>query len=293
MSRRLHAETRHLKLIAKELDITPSQMKLLGCGSGTIRYRFDGEKRSIFLKIAPAHVAHGIIQSECDGLIALSTYVKTPEIIGQGKVDGFCWLGLGWLSLSPKSEIAAARLGTQVAMMHKKTANRYGWEHDNWIGTTTQRNLWESHWSTFFLKNRLEPQLQLVAGKNANRIVKMADRLRVAVAEVLKKHNPKASLLHGDLWGGNWGALTDATPVLFDPAIHYADRECDLAMTELFGGFPDSFYEAYERIWPLSEGYERRRNIYALYHVLNHFNMFGVAYESQCLALIQEINKSA
>ncbi len=102
-------------------------------------------------------------------------------------------------------------------------------------------------------------------------------------------YQPVASLLHGDFWGGNAGALPDGTPVIFDPAVHYGDRETDIAMAELFGGFPDSFYAAYREAWPLDSGYELRKPLYNLYHVLNHFNLFGTGYLGQARRMIDKL----
>jgi fructosamine-3-kinase len=122
------------------------------------------------------------------------------------------------------------------------------------------------------MERRMRPQIEL-AGKHGF-------DLALPCLKLLEGHKPQPSLLHGDLWGGNAG-FTAEGPVLFDPAVYYGDREADLAMTELFGGFPQEFYSSYNKIWPLDDGYERRKHLYNLYHLLNHLNLFGSSYLAQ------------
>ena len=161
-------------------------------------------------------------------------------------------------------------MGRMVAALHRNTSDRYGWETDNWIGLSPQPNGWSDDWAGFFWDMRLMPQLR---------------RAGIAIDErktkrILEGHRPKASLLHGDLWSGNAG-FTPQGPVIFDPAVYYGDREADLAMTELFGGFPAPFYSSYRKEFPLEPGYERRKHLYNLYHLLNHLNLFGGGYRAQ------------
>src|SRR5439155_724376 len=136
-------------------------------------------------------------------------------------------------------------------------------------------------WSDFWREARLEPQLEL-ARKNGmgKSLLRKGEQLAEAVPGLLTDHTPIASLLHGDLWSGNAGFLADGTPVLFDPAVYWGDREADLAMTELFGGFPQAFYSAYAGAAPLDPGYAVRKALYNLYHVLNHANLYGVGGEA-------------
>ena len=158
-----------------------------------------------------------------------------------------------------------------LAKLHRTTGPRFGWHRDNWIGGTPQTNTWHDGWAGFFRECRIEPQLAL-ARKNGYPLTFSSDLLR--------GHEPRPSLLHGDLWSGNAGFI-DEGPVIFDPAVYYGDREADLAMTELFGGFPLEFYAAYEKAYPLDAGYEQRKHLYNLYHLLNHLNLFGSGYLAQ------------
>ncbi len=166
-----------------------------------------------------------------------------------------------------------AALGRMLATLHRQSGPRFGWHRDNWIGRSPQANAWADDWNEFWWTRRLEPQLR--------RAGLAADFLRNA----LRDHRPAPSLLHGDLWSGNAGFI-DEGPVLFDPAVYYGDREADLAMTELFGGFAPDFYAAYKAAFPLDAGYEQRKPLYNLYHLLNHLNLFGGGYRAQVEATL-------
>jgi len=167
-----------------------------------------------------------------------------------------------------------------LAALHRRQAARFGWARDNTIGATPQANGWCESWTMFWRERRLAPQLALAA-RNGYRIDVPP------VWRLLEGHEPAPSLLHGDLWSGNAGFLPDGAPVLFDPAVYYGDREADLAMTELFGGFPGEFYCAYNAAWPLASGYQQRKPLYNLYHLLNHLNLFGGGYLTQVRAALR------
>lgn len=165
-----------------------------------------------------------------------------------------------------------------LAAAHRQPAPHFGWARDNYIGSTLQKNAWCDDWAQFWRERRMRPQLEM-AGFDVD---------VGALDQWLENHKPQPSLLHGDLWSGNVG-FTQTGPVVFDPAVYYGDREADLAMTELFGGFPREFYQAYDEAFPLAEGYDKRKHLYNLYHLLNHLNLFGRGYLGQvrsCLRLL-------
>ena len=181
------------------------------------------------------------------------------------------------------------RLGEQLAQLHRTTKDRFGWHRDNTIGLTPQHNDWSDDWVAFYREHRLGFQLRLAAEHG------FTGQLQEKGAQLLKRlpvyfddHRPRPSLLHGDLWGGNW-ASCDGEPVIFDPAVYYGDPETDLAMTRLFGGFGTAFYEAYEANAPLADGHRERCDLYQLYHVLNHLNLFGSAYLGRAQDLIRKL----
>jgi len=199
-------------------------------------------------------------------LQALGAIVRVPKILDRGAN----FILLEQLDLRRNGDWAA--LAQMLAKLHRQTAPRFGWHCDNWIGGTPQINTWHDDWAAFFRECRIQPQLEL-ARKNGFLI-------QFSSWELLKDHRPEPSLLHGDLWSGNAGFI-DEGPVIFDPAVYYGDREADLAMTELFGGFPREFYASYQKIYPLDAGYEQRKHLYNLYHLLNHLNLFGSGYLRQ------------
>lgn len=236
-------------------------------------------------------------EAEIDGLTALRATgaVRVPAVYGAGlAADGTAWLEVEYLELVALDRISGARLGTQLAELHRRTCMEpdatYGWPRDNFIGTTPQSNQSHRSWASFFAAERLRPQLALASHNGMERALRdQGERIAANLGAFFLDYQPAPSLLHGDLWSGNAGALPDGTPVIFDPALYRGDRETDLAMSELFGGFPESFYAAYRLAWPLDPGYETRKTLYNLYHVLNHFNMFGGGYLGQARRMIQKL----
>jgi fructosamine-3-kinase len=196
--------------------------------------------------------------------------MRAPLPLKCGVAGGRAYLLMEFLELGASADFAA--LGRMLAESHKGAGPRFGWQRDNYIGSTRQANGWMDDWGRFWLERRLRPQVE--AARAAGFEVEMPS------LEILERHAPQPSLLHGDLWSGNVG-FTPGGPAVFDPAVYYGDREADLAMTELFGGFPPEFYDAYRKTLPLADGYERRKHLYNLYHLLNHLNLFGAGYLGQ------------
>jgi protein-ribulosamine 3-kinase len=224
--------------------------------------------------------------AEADGLAALAAAgTRAPAVLCRGESGGEAFLVLEYLDLRPSGDYAA--LGRALALLHSARGELFGWQRDNYIGTTPQLNRRTLRWADFWRDARLGPQLELARRKGLGAsLLAKAERLIDALPRLLSDHAPSACLLHGDLWSGNTGFLEDGAPVLFDPAVYWGDREADVAMTELFGGFPQAFYSTYSAIAPLDSGYARRRPLYNLYHVLNHANLFGGGYASQAERMI-------
>src|SRR5512134_244456 len=202
--------------------------------------------------------------AEAEGLAALRPHIRVPQVLDRGMRSGKAFILLEHLDLRRSGD--HGELGRMLAALHRQTGARFGWARDNYIGLAPQQNGWYDDWTRFWRERRMLPQLDL-AKKNGFRLDEPPYRL-------LENHRPQPSLLHGDLWSGNAG-FTAEGPVVFDPAVYYGDREADLAMTELFGGFPKAFYRAYDKAFPLAPGYEERKHLYNLYHLLNHLNLFG------------------
>ena len=258
-------------------------------GGGCINQAFiiDDSQNAYFVKTNRDDLASMFV-AEAAGLneILASQSVRAPQPICPGVAEGQAYLVLEYLQLGSGDSRSAEDLGRQLAQMHRATRPHYGWDIENTIGSTPQINTWDDDWVRFFGQQRLRYQLQLTQDKT---MLGLGEQL-IAVLPAFFDQRIPASLLHGDLWGGNWGADENGRAVIFDPATYYGDRESDLAMTELFGGFPPRFYDAYRDAYPLdSAGYAVRKNLYQLYHILNHCNMFGGSYCGQANHMIQRL----
>jgi len=265
-----------------------------GAGGGCIHRSevfADGERRFFVKRNAPEAAA--MFRAEADGLgaLAASGALRLPRVVCQGANDDASWLVLEYLPLKALDRVSAVRLGEALAVQHRAPAgDAFGWPSDNFIGSTPQFNEPHGTWAYFFAERRLRPQLQLALTRGLDRpLFEAGERLVAGLAAFFVDETPRPSLLHGDLWSGNVAALPDGTPVIFDPAVYRGDREADIAMAELFGGFPESFYAAYRMAWPLSAGYETRKTLYNLYHILNHFNLFGGGYLGQARRMIERL----
>jgi len=232
-----------------------------------------------------------MFEAEVDGLreLKLAKAIRVPEILGCGIENGESFLELERFAFDRPTAETERQLGERLAELHRYTADRFGWFRDNTIGPTPQVNAWSDDWVSFFREQRLEFQLDLAAANGYSADVsKPGQKLSSKLADLFIGYEPDASLLHGDLWGGNWGSV-NGEPVIFDPAVYYGDRESDIAMTMLFGGFGKAFYAAYEKSWPMAAGHERRLKLYQLYHVLNHLNLFGRSYLARARQLLNDL----
>jgi protein-ribulosamine 3-kinase len=237
--------------------------------------------RAFFVKTQPASRLD-LFEAEAAGLaeLAAANAVRVPRVICHGVAAGQAYLVLESLSLQPHGD--AAQLGRQLAQQHRVSAAQFGGARDNWIGATPQPNAWMDDWVEFWRARRLGFQLKRAAQNGyGGALQRDGEALLARLEDLFAGYRPQPSLLHGDLWGGNHGYLDNGAPVIFDPAMYYGDRECDLAMSELFGGFAPRFHAAYREAWPLDAGYAVRRTLYNLYHILNHANLFGGGYAAQ------------
>lgn len=253
-------------------------------------FRVETDFGPVFVKTLPLSDGD-ILEAERDGLAALAATmtVRTPAVLASGIAGDDAWLALEWLDLRGLSAGTEQELGRALARLHRTTDDRHGWHRDNFIGRTPQLNARQAEWPTFFRDSRLAFQLRLAADAGFDgRLQDRGHRLLEVVPAFFTSYEPAPSLLHGDLWAGN-AAAVGGTPVIFDPAAYFGDRETDLAMTRLFGGYGRPFYEAYDREYPLDADYSGREPLYQLYHVLNHLNLFGSAYLSRAENLIDQL----
>jgi fructosamine-3-kinase len=259
-------------------------------GDISAAWRLETSSGPVFLKTGPAS-SRDMFAAEAEGLteLAAAGAVRVPGVVAFGVEGDTAFVAIEWLSFSAPAKDTESRLGEQLAQLHRTTRDRFGWHRDNTIGLTPQHNDWSDDWVAFYREQRLGFQLRLAAENGfTGRLQEQGAQLLRRLPAFFGEHRPRPSLLHGDLWGGNW-ASCDGEPVIFDPAVYYGDPETDLAMTRLFGGFGAAFYEAYEANAPLAHGHRERSDLYQLYHVLNHLNLFGSAYLGRAQDLIRKL----
>jgi protein-ribulosamine 3-kinase len=259
-----------------------------GCISNAYRITTH-DKTNYFLKYNSA-VSNDMFIKEANGLKELikSKAIRIPEVLEFGKD----YILLEYINSGNRKKNFSEEFGQRFANMHKFTSESFGYFEDNYIGSNIQNNIPDEQekvdWVSFYFNKRILFQLQL-----AEKFGNATEELRRGISKLEDRINQiittgdKPSLLHGDLWSGNYMIDENGSAVLIDPAVYYGHREADLGMTKLFGGFGAEFYEAYNESFPLEDGYEYRENIYKLYHVLNHLNLFGGSYYSQAMSLIK------
>lgn len=273
-----------------------SNQRAVGGGCINRGYALEGYQkadssstRTYFVKLNQA-AQLAMFEVEALGLqqMRVQPTIRVPEPICWGVAENSAYIVLEWIDLGRGDRQSWSAMGQQLAAMHRVTsANGFGWDRSNTIGSTPQVNNWTKDWAEFFTQHRIAYQFKLAQRRGGH--FPQQERLLTAIPELLANHQPQPALVHGDLWSGNAAVTATGEPVIFDPATYFGDREVDIAMTELFGGFPPEFYQGYSQAWPLDPGYDRRKTLYNLYHILNHFNLFGGSYEAQANRMIQQI----
>ncbi|WP_240485064.1 fructosamine kinase family protein [Aestuariibacter salexigens] len=252
-------------------------------------FKISDGKRRFFVKTNGANsIEH--FTAEAEGLAHLqqAEHFRVPRVICTGCVGEHSFLVLEHVTMHSGNEQNWYQFGQHLAHLHRHhTQQMYGWQEDNFIGVTPQPNRWDKKWSHFFAEQRIGYMLQLLA-ERGHKLVDIDNTVN-AVTRLLNGHAPESSMLHGDLWHGNTGFFKDS-PVLFDPAFYYGDRETDIAMTELFSKFPSAFYAGYHDVWPLSDDYQYRKSVYQLYHILNHALLFGEHYLQSAQATLKNLD---
>lgn len=280
------------KALAPALNGSVQQVTPVGGGCIANSCQVVTDRNVYFLKWGEGQVAASFV-AEAKGLRALrqaKAPLHIPKVLQVApeaeETPGF--LLLEWVEAGLKNKQFWERFGRGLAQMHRHTASQYGFEQANFIGSLPQVNKWKDHWPTFFWENRLEPQVRIAKEKGRwnNRWNRHLNRLSNRLGGWLPDQ-PAPSMLHGDLWSGNVMTDKNNAAVLIDPAVYYGHRETDLAMTELFGGFDHRFYAAYREAWPLEDAYVQRRDLYNLYHLMNHLNHFGSGYADSVETLLR------
>ena len=257
-----------------------------GCINSACEVKLSDERR-FFVK-SNAAAPPRFFACEAEGLEALAAAgtIRVPDVVARGATKaGEAFIVLERIASRSPAPDFYEELGRRFAELHRQAKNdRFGFERDNYIGSTLQLNRWMDDWTELWRRHRLAYQLDLARRQGGSDPVldRLGDRLLDRLDELLDEPAEEPCLLHGDLWSGNFMADETGAPVLIDPAVYYGRREADLAMTHLFGGFDRRFYDAYEEVWPLAPGSEERIEIYKLYHLLNHLNLFGGGYLASC-----------
>ncbi len=254
-------------------------------------YCLQGTDSSYFVKLNRTDTI-AMFAAESAGLteLAATRTVRVPSPVVHGTSEEHAFLVQEYIEFGPSSRISDRLFGQQLALLHQQRQPYFGWHRDNTIGSTPQPNTRHDDWISFWRCQRLRHQLNLAAIKGySGRLQTKGKQLCDKLALFFDGYQPQPALLHGDLWGGNAATDKHGNPVMFDPACYYGDREADLAMTELFGGFSQDFYAAYRETCPIDHGYTTRKTLYNLYHILNHLNLFGSGYQKQAENMIASL----
>ena len=276
---------------ATNTDFDIQSTKAISGGDINQAFLLQGQNTRYFVKFNRTELLE-MFAAEFSALteIAQTQTVKVPEPITFGKAESTSFLVLEFVQLKRASSQSERLLGEQLAKLHLQKQLFFGWHIDNTIGSTPQHNSRSQNWLDFWREQRLGLQLKLAAQKGYGlQLQDLGEKLSARLEDFFTDYTPQPSLLHGDLWGGNAAATQENQAIIFDPASYYGDREADLAMTELFGGFGRDFYAAYNDIWQLDTGYKTRKTLYNLYHILNHVNLFGGGYAAQARQMMAQL----
>jgi len=247
-------------------------------------------EKTVFVKLSKGLLV-GMLAAEAGGLheLAQSGAIRVPEVIRL--TEDFLILEFIPTAINPPTDFWS-KLGWQLTNLHAYSQKIPGFHKDNFIGRSPQKNHCTGSWKEFFWQRRLLPQWEMALQRGIPNTIKLHwQQLEILWPAPLEGSSPLASLLHGDLWSGNVLVCNNGDPVVIDPAVYYGDAEADLSLTYLFGGFPTSFYQAYHEIRPKCEGFARRQKVYQLYHLLNHFNLFGNSYTQSVESCLREITR--
>ena len=283
------AIARHIEQTSGRNYSVKQQQSLSG-GSINAAYLLTGENGKQYFVKTNHSGRLDMFEAESRGLQALasSNTLKVPKALCFGDDQEQSYIVMEYLEMSGRAD--QVTLGEQLAALHCVTTDQFGWDIDNTIGATHQPNAWMDNWLNFWRERRLGYQLQLAA-KNGygGELQSLGEKLLIEMPVLFTGREIKPSMLHGDLWGGNAAGLKDGTPVIFDPAFYYGDREADLAMTYVFGGFGPDFYASYQNAFPLDDGFAVRKTFYNIYHIINHLNMFGGGYHGQAIHMLEQV----
>jgi protein-ribulosamine 3-kinase len=266
------------------------ESRSIGGGCINEAYSLKTTAGNYFVKYNSAKEFPGMFGKEAAGLklLADTKTIAIPEVFGSGESGKLAYLLLQYIESGTSGRNFWNEFGSKLADLHRNTSENFGLEYDNYIGSLTQSNIWHSDFLSFFIEQRIEPQLKSARNKGVYSLsdTRYFDSLFKSLHNIIPSEKP--ALIHGDLWNGNFLLTSDGSPCLIDPAVYYGHREADIAMTQLFGGFQPEFYHAYNQAWPMENEWKKRMDIFNLYPLLVHVNLFGGGYTSQVLSIIRQ-----
>ena len=253
-------------------------------------FKVHTKKAIYFLKLNTANAYPAMFAKEAEGLQTLQerSSIKVPAVIAVGEYESWQWLLLEWIEKSAPSGGFWKVFGNGLGMLHQNTNLIFGWENDNYIGSLVQPNKQWDNWAAFYTNQRILPLTKQLFDVSSftKKEVEVAERLCTRFEEIFPAEKP--SLLHGDLWGGNFLVTGTGLPIIYDPAVYYGHREMDIGMTKLFGGFDSSFYDHYNESFPLEKDWLKRLPVTQLYPLLVHAVLFGGSYIRRCLDIMND-----
>lgn len=274
---------RRIMQALRQLEQNPKLRSIQSVSGGDINEAFfvETDLQQYFVKLNKKQPID-FLRFEMDGLrkISETQTIACPHVYALMEIDDIPLLVMEWIE-GRKTKDTETQLGENLAALHLHEGIHFGYEKQGYIGGLKQENALYDDWLTYYRDFRLKGQLE--RGRAEGRIANDRERRLEKLLEQLERwipSHPKKSILHGDLWGGNWMIGPEGTPFIIDPSVLYGDHEFELAFTELFGGFNDDFYQSYTSVFPLSDTYEERKELYQLYYLLVHLNLFGESYGS-------------
>jgi len=279
----------NIRLAVKDIFGQSAEVKsITSVSGGSISESFLAEindGKSLFIKKNEL-IPEGLFKCESNGLSALKSFgARVPEVYKVFTAEGYQYIIMQYIERTSPSKSSVYNFGRELAELHRKDAgDKYGFSENNYIGANRQFNDYSASWVSFFAEMRLGHQLKLAVNNKYfdEHEVDVFSKLIDKLGDIIPEDKP--SLVHGDLWGGNYINSAEGC-YLIDPAVYFGSREADIAMTELFGGFSNEFYRGYDDVYLLDKGYRERRDLYNLYHILNHLNLFGLSYKNQALSI--------
>jgi fructosamine-3-kinase len=266
--------------IETKLGVTVNQTYPVSGGSINQVYRLQTSSGNMLLKINSLYKYPGMFKLEKEGLAAIRSTktIAVPDILLLGEEGTYSYLLMEWIAPGHATHKTSQTLGKQLAQMHRHTVPNFGFTTGNYMGSLAQSNKWHDSWNSFFIEERLKPMVAIAVEKQVidSKDVQMFEKLYQVLPELFAEEPP--ALVHGDLWSGNYLIGANQMPYLIDPAVSYSNREFDIAMTTLFGGFDPVFYDAYNYGFPLQKGWRQRLKLWNLYPLLLHVNLFGGSY---------------